>query len=98
MGLSIKDRGMVDKIIDETIKMIPEWMTAYRHEDLIKFYHYEKAEDFVFGMAYGYIQCGFSHFFRNYYGFNPTQEQLDEFVKVFNKRMSEVREAIFKTG
>jgi len=32
MGLSIRDRGMVDKIIDEAVKLVPEWMETYRDE------------------------------------------------------------------
>ncbi len=98
MGLSIRDRGMVDKIIDQALKAVPGWMDTYRAEQARKFYHYDKVEDFVFGMACGYIQSGFSYLYRLEHNENPPPDQITEFVNVFDNRMKEVRDAIFKTG
>ncbi len=98
MGLTIEDRGMVEKIIDETINHIPEWMKMYRQEGMKTFYQFDKVEDFVLGVCYGYIQSGFSHLYRFNHNENPTPEQITEFVNVFNNRMREVRDAIFNTG
>ena len=98
MGLSIRDRVIVDKIIDEAVTLVPGSMKMYRGENLKTYYQYDKVEDFVFGMCYGYIQSGFSHLYRLDNNELPTHEQISEFVTVFNNRMREVRDAIFKTG
>lgn len=98
MALSIADRGLVEKITDETISLIPQWIEMYRNEDLIKFYQYKSVEDFVYGITLGYIQSGFSFHFRINHKVDPTKEQLEEFGKTCNNRMREVKEAIFKTG
>jgi len=98
MGLSIRDRGMVDKIIDQAVKAIPGWMDTYRSEKTRKFYHYDKVEDFVFGMCNGYIVSGFSHLYKLEHKEDAPSEDIKEFVNVFNNRMNEIREAIFKTG
>jgi len=98
MGLSIRDRGMVDKIIDQSIKAVPGWMDTYRAEEARKFYHYDKVEDFVFGMACGYIQSGFSYLYKLEHKEDAPPEDIKEFVHVFNNRMNEVRDAIFNTG
>jgi len=98
MGLSIRDRGVVDKLIDQTVKGVPGWMKTYRAEEIRKFYHYDKVEDFVFGLCYGYILSGFSYLYRLEHNENPPPEQITEFVNVFDNRMKEVRDAIFKTG
>ncbi len=55
MGLSIRDRGVVDKLIDQAVKAVPGWMETYRNEVTRKFCHIDKVEDFVFGICYGYI-------------------------------------------
>ncbi len=98
MGLSIRDRGVVDKLIDQAVKAVPGWMDTYRAEETRKFYHYDKVEDFVFGLACGYIQSGFSYFYKLEHKEDTSPEHIKEFVHVFNNRMNEVRDAIFKTG
>jgi len=89
---------MVDKTIDKAIEQIPGWMEMYRKEEIKSYYQYENVEDFVFGMCYGYIQSGFSHAYFLEHQQLATPEQVHEFVTVFNNRMREVKEAIFKTG
>ncbi len=98
MGLSITDRGMVDKIIDEAVKAIPGWMETYRDEVNRKFYHIDNIEDFVFGICYGYILSAFSHLYSLEHKEDAPPEHIKEFVSVFNNRMKEIKEAIFKTG
>ncbi len=98
MGFSVRDRGMIEKIIDVAIKSVPGWMDTYRAEEVRKFYHYDKVEDFVLGMCNGYILSGFTHLYRLEHNENPPPDQVTEFINVINNRMSQIREAIFKTG
>ncbi len=98
MALSVEDRGMVEKIIDEGIRQIPSLMQLFRNEELLRLYQIKTVEDFIFGITYGQIQLSFGNHFRLTHNQDPDHEQMQEFASAFNNRIKEIKEAIFQTG
>ena len=97
MVLSLEERGMLEKIIDEIIATIKTYKEMFVDPRVKQTFHIEKLEDFLFGMMYGEINCTFSSYFTTIKHRKPDQSELHEVSQVILKRLPEIRNAIYFT-
>ena len=95
MPLSTIDRGALETIIDRAVKDAKQESKAFQDEYVKRAFHIEKVEDFVFGLAYGEINMGFSGWFTMTHSRQPTTEELKETSNIVLKRLPEIRKEIF---
>lgn len=105
MGLSVDDRGMLEKIIDAQIKQIPKYVEFARDEHVKKGLMLNSDYDFVMGQAYNGIVSSFSSYYFNkittmltILNVEEFKNQMQEIVNVIINRMPEIRKAIFDCG
>ena len=96
MGLSLEDRGMLEKMIDTTIKVIPEMMVVARANKTKMLIDAEF--DFVYGEACGRCDGAFTMYFSITHDKLATPDERNEVWDIIEKRAQELREAVFKTG
>ena len=96
MGLSEEDRGMLEKIIDTTIKVIPEMMVVARANK--KRMLIDAEFDFVYGEAFGRCDGAFTMYYTITHDKPATPDEMNEVTDLIERRAQELREAIFKTG
>ena len=96
MGLNEEDRGMLEKIIDATIKVIPEMMVVARANK--KRMLIDAEFDFVYGEAFGRCNGGFIMYYTITHDKPATPDERNEVWDIIEKRAQELREAVFKTG
>ena len=98
MRLSITDRGILEKIIDQEIARIPSEIEPFKDPKIRNRFHIKEPNDFIFGVAFGTILANFSSYYTHLYLNQPNQSELDEAVSVITNRMAEIRNAIFNSG
>ena len=98
MGLSVIDRGFLDKIIDKEIAEIPSQVKSFREPRIKTKFQLKEPNDFVFGVAFGTMLDSFSSYYTQIYQKPPTQSEIDEVVSVIDNRIAEIRNAIFNCG
>ncbi len=98
MGLSVTERGFLDKMIDKEIAQIPSHVRRCRDPQTKAKFQLKEPDDFVFGIAFGSIMSDFTTYHSMIYNRSLTQEEMEEAVSVINKRMVEIRNAIFNCG
>ncbi len=96
MTLDERARGMLETIIDDAIRGIPEYIRLIR---LTKTQlHIKDESEFVYGLAWGKIISDFTTDCLNLYKRDLTAEERTEVSRVIVTRSQEIREAIFKMG
>jgi hypothetical protein len=99
MVLSLEVRGLVENYIDKMIKdHIPLLVSRFRQKEVKDMLQYKDEEDFIYGAIYGAINYGFMERYIAKYQNIGTEEEAHEIRDIINKRMREVKEAIFKAG
>jgi hypothetical protein len=93
--LSATDRGLLDKIIDETKDIVSKapmqvrWSTNEKLDD-------QRVKDFTLGWAMGFINGEFISFFTLLNKRSPDEEEWKEAGEVMRNRETELKEAISK--
>ena len=98
MGLSTQNRGMLEKIIDFELIQIEQLMRAFQDPEIKSQIQITKEEDFVLGMAWGYIMGKFDASFFAVNGRSCNKEESEESVNILLNRVREIKDAIFKSG
>jgi len=68
---------------------------TFGDEPIKKSLHMKNFEEFVFGMAYGFINATFSSYFITSHMMPPNAEELAEVTNIISRRLPEVRKAIY---
>jgi hypothetical protein len=98
MVLDSKNRGMLEKEVDNTIDAIPIFIKKYRDSTMKARLQYRDETDFVLGFTGGKIIFTFIH---NFWIGNrrfPTKDEVEEIHLIVEKRTREIKEAIFQSG
>ncbi len=95
MGLSLQDRGMVDKIIDGFVTELSKSPHPFQDQEVAKSLHVKSIEDFIFGSIYGNISGIVNAYFTFIKNRKATQEEFQEIAQITLKRLPEIREKIF---
>jgi hypothetical protein len=96
MALDLEDRGLLDSLIDNMVKKLPDFVRAFRAEE--RKYQIKNEEDFMLGWAHGRITATFSAFRISKKGQSLTVEEANQVERILQKRMGELRSAIFEAG
>ncbi|HKI09549.1 MAG TPA: hypothetical protein VKA09_14235 [Nitrososphaeraceae archaeon] len=96
MVLSDLVRGHVERAIDISLQSIPQTLKNIRtmKEEL----HLKEEEDYVFGLAMGYVIGTFEAFYRLVYLKAPSAEDSSEVIRIILRRSRDIRDAIFSVG
>lgn len=97
MGLTVQDRGVLEKLIDEAIDFCPPYIHLLQNNQSPIAKHIKNVEDYVLGQMHGYVIGGYMDYITNQYS-RPTPELLSEIQQVLHNRTAEMKEAIFKQG
>jgi hypothetical protein len=89
-------RGHVERAIDVSIQSIPQTLKNIR--TIKESLHLKEEEDYVFGMATGYVIGTFEAFYRLVYLKAPTAEDSSEVIRIILRRSRDIRDAIFNAG
>lgn len=95
MGLSIQDRGFLDKLIDVLVNNLSNSTHPLQNKEAAQLLHVKSIEDFIFGTIYGSIIGNVNGYFTLVKNGLPNQEELIEIGEVILKRLPEIREKIF---
>ena len=95
MGLSIQDRGSLDKLIDSFVNNLSNSTHPLQDKEIAQLLHVKSIEDFIFGSIYGSIIGNVNGYFSLVKHRLPNQEELKEIGDVIVKRLPEIREKIF---
>jgi hypothetical protein len=95
MVLTPVDRGVLETIIDRAIIEAKINLKTFDDEPVRKGFHIKNFEEFVFGVAYGYINAIFSGYFTSTHKTLPNAEELSQVIDIILRRLPEVRKAIF---
>jgi hypothetical protein len=98
MVLDSKNRGMLEKEVDNTIDAIPIFIRKYRNSTMKARLQYGDETDFVFGFKWGKIIFTFIHNFWIRNRRFPTKHEVEEIHLIVEKRTREIKEAIFQSG
>ena len=98
MALDNEDRAYLEKIIDSTIRQVPNIMKIARMEDYKKFVQYKDEGDVVLALATGIIYGRFAEHFVTRHQREPNPDETSETNEVIFRRTREIKEAIFKCG
>jgi len=98
MVLNLETRGMIEKIIDGQIQVAKENIRVYRIPEIKSKFHIKDEADFVLGISLGNIMTKFetSYIIMNM-GMAPNYEEQREAASIIIKRLSEIRDTIFKS-
>lgn len=97
MGLTPTDRGVLEKLVDESLEYCPPFVNLLRDKDSPIGKHLKNVEDYVLGQMHGFVIGGYLDYISKQYTL-PTPELLDEIQQVLQNRTPEMKEAIFKQG
>jgi len=97
MGLTVEERGQLEKAIDQAVNIIPPTLPLLRNDASPLNKHVENKEDFVLGQMLGWT-FGVMAEYMTQKGKLPTPDILNEITNVVLNRMPELKEAIFKQG
>jgi len=95
MGLSIQDRGFLDKLIDSFVNNLSNSSHPFQDKEMAQLLHVKSIEDFIFGSIYGSIIGNVNGYFTLVKNGLPNQEELKEISEVIVKRLPEIKEKIF---
>ncbi len=98
MTLSSQNRGMLEQIIDREIAEVEPLMRAFQQPEAKSRLQISKEEDFVLGVAMGYIMGKYDATFLSVNHRTGNPEELLEATNIILKRVGEIKEAIFKSG
>jgi hypothetical protein len=98
MALSSQNRGMLEQIIDREIGYVETLMRTFQDPQIKSQLHITKEEDFVLGMAWGYIMGKFDASFLAVNQRSSNTEESEEVINIILNRVREIKEAIFKSG
>ena len=98
MILDSKNRGMLEKEVDNTIDAIPIFIKKYRDSTMKARLQYRDEADFVLGFTWGKIIFTFVHNFWIKNRRFPSKDEVDEIHLIVEKRTREIKEAIFQAG
>lgn len=98
MVLDSKNRGTLEKEVDNTIDAIPIFLKKYRDSTMKARLQYRDEADFVLGFAWGKIIFTFVHNFWIKNRRFPSKDEVDEIHLIVEKRTREIKEAIFQAG
>jgi hypothetical protein len=98
MALSTIERGVLEKQIDHTLNGIKIIVDMTREEQYKAWLRDKDGVDMAIGLAYGEIIALYvsGFFVRN--GRAPTGEESVESRKILDKRLGEIREAVYNCG
>jgi len=93
--LSQNDRGVIETIIDLVIKSARVESKSMQDTEFSKQLHVENVPDFVFGMAIGEINMGFSSHYKTVHNELLGDEGRKEVSEIIIRRLPEIRQAIY---
>jgi hypothetical protein len=96
MVLSDLVRGHVDRAIDISIQSIPQTLKNIRK--MKESLHLKEEENYIFGLATGYVIGTFEAFYRLVYLKSPSAEDSFEVIQIILRRSRDIKDAIFSAG
>jgi len=97
MILDTKTRGVLEQIIDSVIQSTPTLTKAFFDPKAKERLLIQNEKDFLLGMDLGMIQHAFWSKFFSMYEREPNEQELSEAGNIILNRISQIREATFKT-
>ena len=98
MVLDSKNRGLLEKEIDNTIDAIPIFVKKYRDSTMKTRLQYRDEADFVLGFVWGKIIFTFVHNFWIKNRRFPSKDEVEEIHLIIERKTREMKEAIFCSG
>jgi hypothetical protein len=98
MGLSIADRGYLEKILDITVKNATEITRMWRENTMMKDIGITSEIEFLTGFLLGDIM---KEYFAKFYqgnGRHQNDEEQKEFWELIKSRMPQIKGAIHEAG
>ena len=97
MILDTKTRGVLEQIIDSLMQSTPTLTKAFFDPQAKERLLIQNEKDFLIGMDLGMIQHAFWSKFFSMYEREPNEQELSEAGNIILNRISQIREATFKT-
>ena len=97
MTFDVIDRGFLEQQIDQAIEGIPKIMKSLR-DNLKTRYMIKNEHDFALGYAISQVYHIFGLYFLDKWNRRPTETEEDEITNHIDKRVAEMRDAIFNCG
>jgi hypothetical protein len=94
MVLDSKNRGILEKEIDNSIAAIPIFIKKYRDTTMKARLQYKDEADFVMGFVWGKIIFTFVHNFWIKNRRFPSKDEVKEIHLIIERRTKEIKEAI----
>ena len=98
MVLDSRNKGILEKEIDNTISTIPIFVKKYRDTTMKERLKYKDEADFVLGFVWGKIIFTYIHNFWIKNRRFPSKDEMEEIHLIIERRTREMREAIFHSG
>jgi hypothetical protein len=94
MILNVLLRGYIEQTIDETIQYIPTIIADARSGKARL--HIKEENDYVLGLATGYIYGRFETFYRSVYFKPPSNVESSQTWKIIFTRLRDIRDVIYR--
>lgn len=97
MTLNDHMRGILENLIDDSIRMVPTWVNMARNNNPPEF-NIQTLDDYILGFVLGSIMGIFLSLYRTSLAQDLSPNIQVEVSKIIFRRTREIREAIFKAG